>query len=84
MYEVVFDVQALGFLEKLERPIARRIWKKLMSCKENPKRYFERLVGREDYKLKVGDYRVLADIDDTLRRIEITRIGHRKNIYDKS
>ena len=52
-----------------------------MSTKENPHRFFERLTGRTDYKIRIGDYRVIADIDDKNKKIEITVIGHRKNVY---
>jgi len=31
----------------------------------------------------VGDYRVIADINLKEKRIEVTKIGHRKNIYKK-
>ena len=36
MYKVIFDPVALAFLEKIERKIAERIWKKILSTKENP------------------------------------------------
>ncbi len=81
MYEVVFDTKAIEFLEKAEKTVARRIWDKIMDTKENPHRFFERLTGRNDYKLRVGDYRVVADIDDEKKRIEVTFIGHRKKVY---
>lgn len=79
MHQVIFDPEALEVLGKLEKGIAQRIWDKIMSTKENPSHYFERLAGRTDYKLRVGDYRVIADIDTT--SIHVTVIGHRKNIY---
>ena len=47
-----------------------------------PLRFFERLKGRIDFKLRVGDYRVIADINQDSKRIEITEIGHRKNVYE--
>ena len=81
MYELIFDVRAIEFLEKAERLLAQRIWNKIQSTKENPHHFFERLEGRTDYKLRIGDYRVIAEINDSNRRIEITLIGHRKNIY---
>ncbi|MBI4167875.1 MAG: toxin [Candidatus Aenigmarchaeota archaeon] len=34
-------------------------------------------------KLRIGDYRVIADIDQTLKKIQITLIGHRKNVYKR-
>lgn len=52
-----------------------------MRSKADPYRFFERLKGRKDYKLRVGDYRIIADINKTEKKIEVTLIGHRKNIY---
>jgi len=81
VYEIRFDPEAIEFLEKLDKQIAQRIWKKVMAAKENPDHFFERLEGRTDYKLRVGDYRAIAEIDNENKRIEITMIGHRKNVY---
>jgi len=81
MYKLIFDQEAIKFLEKCEKQTAKRIWNKLMLAKNNPHRFFERLTGRKDYKLRVGDYRIIADINDNKKRIEITLIGHRKKIY---
>ena len=78
MYEVIFDPEAMEFLEKAERDLAKRIWNKIMSTKENPHHFFERLTGRKDYKLRIGDYRALADIDDNKKRIEISLIKMEK------
>ncbi len=81
MYEIIFDPKAIEFLEKIEKSLAMRIWNKIQSTKENPHHFFERLEGRTDYKLRIGDYRAIADIDHNSKKIEITLIGHRKNIY---
>ena len=81
VYKVIFDPEAIEFLEKAERNLAKRIWNKIMSTKEDPHHFFERLTRRKDYKLRIGDYRAIADIDDNKKRIDITLIGHRKNIY---
>lgn len=54
-----------------------------MDCKSNPFHFFERLVGRKDYGLRVGTYRVIADIDSDTKRIMLTLIGLRKNVYQK-
>jgi len=42
-----------------------------------------KLVGDPGYKLRVGDYRVIMDIDNKIIRILILKVGHRRNIYDK-
>ncbi len=81
MYEVIFDPEAIEFLEKSEKQLRKRIWDKIMSTKQNPHHFFDKLTGRKDYKLRIGDYRAIADIDDKKKIIEITLIGHRKNVY---
>ena len=81
MYEIIFDPEALEFLAKLDKKNAKRIWDKVMSTKSDPHHFFERLVGRQDYKLRIGDYRAIADINDTSQRVEITLIEHRKKVY---
>ncbi|KAF5424086.1 MAG: mRNA interferase RelE/StbE [Candidatus Methanocomedens sp.] len=67
----------------MDKILARRIWDKIMLTKSEPHHFFERLVGRNDYKLRIGDYRVIADINDSSKKIEIALIGHRKKIYKK-
>lgn len=83
MFEIKFDEKVIDFLNKLPNDIKSRIFNKITSIKENPFHYFERLKGRSDYKLRIGDYRVIADIDSNKRIINITFAGHRKNVYDK-
>jgi mRNA interferase RelE/StbE len=81
MHEIVFDEEAINFLNKLQKKIRKRIYNKIISTKDNPFHFFERLEGRKDYKLRIGNYRAIADIDS--KRIEIIFIGHRRNVYKK-
>jgi mRNA interferase RelE/StbE len=83
MYTVIYDEEALQNLEKLQKITRKRIFDKISSAKENPFHFFERLTGRDEYKLRVGDYRIIADIDEKTKRISILFIDHRKNIYKK-
>ena len=81
MYEIIFDKKAIESLNKMEYRIKERIFKKVISTKEKPFRYFERLTKRNEYKLRVGNYRIIADIDKNSKMIKIRLIMHRKNIY---
>jgi len=83
MFTVIFDGKALERLEKLDKKNRERIFNKIMSTKEDPFHYFEKLTKRNFYKLRVGDYRVIADINENEIKILVLLIGHRKNIYDK-
>ena len=82
MFEIIFDEKAIELLEKIDTKNRERIFKKIISTKENPHRYFEKLTKKDLYKLRVGDYRIIADINDKEVRILILFIGHRKNVYD--
>ena len=83
MHELVFDEKALNYLEKLPKDISKRIFKKLQDTKENPLRYFERLTNREEYKLRVGDYRVIAEIENNKLLILVLNIDHRSKVYKR-
>ncbi len=63
MYEIIFDEDAIDSISRLEKVERRRIYDKIISTKEDPLRFFERLAGRKDYRLRIGDYRAIADID---------------------
>ena len=44
----------------------------------------QRLTGRSEYKLRVGDYRVLYEFDSTAGRIYLHYVGHRREIYKRT
>lgn len=82
-YDLIFDEEAIKFLKRLPEQLKVRIFSKITSAKDAPFHFFEKLEGRKDYKLRIGDYRAIADIDNNSKRIEVTVIGHRKDIYKK-
>ena len=80
MYDIEWKENALQNLEKLESSIARRIFRKIDELSENPfSKDIRRLKGSKDFRLRVGDYRVIFSIEKNT--IQILKIGHRKNIY---
>lgn len=82
MYNLVFGKNALEQWSKLEQEIKERIWNKLQQCKENPFHFLEHLTEIEGFKLRVGDYRVIVDVDNFSKTIIVLKVGHRKNIYE--
>ena len=56
--------------------------KLLQKCKEDPFRFLEHLEEIEGFKLRVGDYRLIIDVDKTTQTMHIMKAGHRKNIYE--
>lgn len=81
MYNTEWKEHALQNIEKLENSIARRIVKKVEELSENPfSKDIKKLKGSNDFRLRVGDYRVIFSIEQ--ETIQILKVGHRKNIYD--
>ncbi len=82
MYELKFDKKAINFLNKLGEKDKGRIWNKLQECKRDPFRYLKHLENIEGYKLRVGEYRIILDVEKTIKILNIVKIGRRKNIYN--
>lgn len=40
-----------------------------------------KLAGRDDYRIRVGDYRVVYAVDDAARLVIVARIAHRREVY---
>ena len=82
-YEVLFSDLALKQLRKLDGEIRQRIIATLERIRIRPEGYVRKLVGDEGYRLRVGDYRVIMDLDEEKLMILVLRIGHRKNVYEQ-
>jgi mRNA interferase RelE/StbE len=83
IFEIRWDKKALAFLRRLDRHISDRIVRKVDGLKSDPKRYLEVLGEIHGYKLRVGDYRIIIDVDWDSKIISVLLIGHRKKIYEK-
>ena len=83
IYELIYTETALKDLKKLDKRVQERIINALERIQYNPFKYVRKLKGREEYRLRVGDYRVLMRIDKGKLIILIVAVGHRKNIYKK-
>ncbi len=81
-YAVYLKRSAEKELAGLPREVHQKIIKRLIGLKANPRPPGSRKLGGGDrYRLRVGDYRILYTIDDSLQRIEISAVGHRREVY---
>ena len=83
MYKLIFEKRALHQLNKLTPITKRRIWDRLQLCKANPFHFLEPLVQIPAFKLRVGDYRIIIEVKEKLEILNILKIGHRKNVYER-
>ena len=87
MYSIRILEQAVDELARLDKPVAKRVSKRIRWLAENlatihPERLKGSLSGL--YKLRVGDYRVIYQIIKSEKTVVIHLIGHRREIYKSS
>ena len=86
-WKIEFSKAADRDLDKLDRAIARRILTFLHSrvaSLDNPRLIGEALTGSELghlWKYRVGDYRIIADLEDEVLRVLVVKVGHRREVY---
>jgi len=80
-FEIIWSDSAARQLQKLDRTVARRIFDKVGELRETPHRFVRKLANSPYYRLRIGDYRVILDIQETVLRILVLKVGHRKSIY---
>jgi mRNA interferase RelE/StbE len=78
---VEFTELAAGKFRKLDRSVRDRIAKKLRETAEDPRRFLTRLASVEAFRLRVGDYRIIVDIDWDHEIIHVLTLGHRSTVY---
>jgi len=81
MYELIYAPDAFRQLQKLPKEVQQRIITALERCRIRPEHYLQRLVGNPHYRLRVGEYRIIVDINQGKLLILVLTVGHRKNIY---
>ena len=71
-------------LQRMPKNVVRTIIRNIKQLAENPyapNNNITRLRGKSRYRLRVGDWRVLYEIDDDLHIIEVIKIGTRGGVY---
>ena len=86
-WRVEFEDAALKELAKLDKPVARRILaflRERVAVLDDPRSVGEALKGSslgDFWKYRVGDYRVIAHIEDGALRILVLEVGNRREVY---
>lgn len=81
MYGILFTTKARKQFLKLEKKVQERVVNALERLRFNPEKHITKLVSSKLYRLRVGDYRILLDLEKEKILILVVKIGHRKNIY---
>lgn len=82
-YTIELADDVIKALERLPKNVVIRLDKAIDALAENPRPHgYRKLVGtHDDYRIRVGDYRIIYSIEDDRLVILIIDVGHRKDIY---
>ena len=86
-FEVEFDPAALDDLKNLDRPIQQRLvgfLRQRVAVLDDPRAIGEALAGSRlgnYWKYRVGDWRIICDIQDRRIVVRVLRVGNRREVY---
>ncbi|HEY6291044.1 MAG TPA: type II toxin-antitoxin system RelE/ParE family toxin [Terriglobia bacterium] len=83
-YRIEIAPAAERQIRKLEARVRRRIVDKLESLSTNPRPAgVKKLAGSDFYRVRVGDYRIIYDIQNEVTTVLVLKVGDRKDIYQR-
>lgn len=81
-YEVRIERKALKKLAKISNPYYSNIKTAILELGNDPKpQGYKKLKGRDAFRIRVADYRVIYEINDKVLLVDVIDLGHRKDIY---
>jgi mRNA interferase RelE/StbE len=82
-YQILITKTAQKQLDKLPNSIANTLIQAIQNLSSNPRpNGCKKLKGRNGYRIRKGDFRIIYDLYDKMLIIEVIAIGNRKDIYD--
>jgi mRNA interferase RelE/StbE len=84
MYSIEINSQPQKFIRTQSKHIQKRILKKIRSLAENPfpPKCVKIHAAPNLHRVRTGDYRIVYHVQREENRIIITKVGHRKDVYD--
>jgi mRNA interferase RelE/StbE len=81
-YDVFILRRAQRELALLPPEVYERIKRAIWNLGQEPRPSgCQKLTGRDGWRIRVGDYRVIYEIDDLKRRVTVLHVGHRRDVY---
>ncbi len=82
-WEVIWSEKSVKQLEKIDKKNAQKIYDSVLDCAKDPFRAVLRLINSPFYRLCVGNYRVILDLQQKKMIIFVVETDHRGKIYKK-
>jgi len=81
-YTVLVERYAQKKILKLDKKVIPTIKAAIAELASNPRPFgFKKLKGEDAYRIRVGDYRIIYEIDDLVVLVTVVSVGHRKDVY---
>lgn len=82
-YTLALTESAAKELSRLTGPVVTRIAGRIERLADNPRPSGCKKLkgGVNEWRIRIGDYRVVYTIEDTAKAVDVTRIAHRKEVY---
>ncbi len=81
-YQIILPKSVQKELDRLPDEIVSRILTRLSALETNPRPPdVKKLKGRDAWRIRTGDYRVIYEIRDRALQIIVITVGHRREIY---
>lgn len=82
MYSLYLSKKNLKELEDIPEPYYSKIKKEIYALEENPfPNGCIKLTNENAYRIRVGNYRIIYEVNENILTISIVKIGHRKDVY---
>ncbi|MDZ4679910.1 MAG: type II toxin-antitoxin system RelE/ParE family toxin [Saprospiraceae bacterium] len=82
-YQVTLKKRAVKALEKINEPYYSNIKEAIYNLADNPRpQGCKKLKGRDGYRIRVADYRIIYDIFDDVLLVDVIDLGLRRDIYE--
>jgi mRNA interferase RelE/StbE len=84
-YQILILPAAEKSLSKLPKKMQLRIQGAITTLANNPlPPVAKKLVGRDNYRIRVSDYRIVYSIHENILTVKIVSVGHRREVYRKN
>ena len=83
MLEAKYSSQSLKFLKKVDKELSKRLLDKIEKLQKEPfPQNMKRIEGQKLFRVRVGNYRILYEVDNGNNLLGVVKIDKRERVYD--
>jgi len=83
IWQIIWSEKSVKQLEKIDKQTAQKIYDSVLECVDDPFKFVIRLTNSRFYRLRVGYYRIILDLQQSKMIVFVVEVDHRKRVYKK-